>query len=94
MKLRTDTAKFREIYDTTRVRWGLPQSVEHRRVMTHTAVAIVSGEATKRGHNPQIQGMSLECCRCSKSCTVWAPDAANGIADWTVVGPLARETCQ
>jgi len=86
MKIRTDSARFREAYDSTRVRWGLPDGVEHARVMAHTAVCIVSGDAQRRGHNPQIQGLALECSRCGASCTIHAEG-------WTVKGALAREKC-
>lgn len=87
VKINIRGERFTSAYDSTRIRWGLPQGTEHARVMQHTAVSIVSSDAQKRGHNPQIQGMSLECSRCGASCTI----DPNG---WEVRGSLARESCQ
>jgi hypothetical protein len=86
VKINVNSERFRTAYDSTRVRWGLPDGAEHARIMAHAAVCIVSGDAQKRGHNPQVQGLALECSRCGMSCAI-------DREGWTVKGPLAREKC-
>jgi hypothetical protein len=78
--------RFTTIYDSIRVRWGLPQGVEHPRVMREAAFHIISQDARKRGHNPLGQGLALECSKCGASCSI-EPDG------WKVIGALAREKC-
>ena len=69
MKLNVKSKAFREVYESTRARWGLPPG-EHAQVTRHTAVCLVSYEAQKMGHRVQIQGMALECYKCGASCSV------------------------
>jgi hypothetical protein len=86
MKLDIKGKAFQEVYESTRIRWGLPEG-EHARVMRHAAVCMVSAGARKRGHyHVQVQGMALECARCGDSCAI-------DPTDWEVLGALATEKC-
>jgi hypothetical protein len=80
-------AKFREVFESTRLRWKIPSGkyltdADNKRLLEHTVFCVLSSQAHALNHATNGCGTSLECHRCGASLSY-------DVAQLTAIGTLA-----
>jgi hypothetical protein len=87
-------AKFREVFESTRIRWRIPggkylKDEDNKRLLEHTVFCVLSSQAHALNHATNGCGTSLECHRCGASL---AYDVEHLSATGTLATSIQKQT--